>query len=71
VTADDGEDVEKEKHSSIAGGITNWYNHSRNQSGGSSETWTKYYWEIHQCHSWAYTQKILQLIIKIHVPLCS
>jgi hypothetical protein len=34
-----GEDVEKEEHSSIAGGIVNWYNHSGNQSGGSSENW--------------------------------
>jgi hypothetical protein len=25
--------------SSIAGGIANWYNHSGNQSGGSSENW--------------------------------
>jgi hypothetical protein len=33
------EDVEKEEHSSIAGGIVNWYNHSGNQSGGSSENW--------------------------------
>jgi hypothetical protein len=40
VTADAGEDVEKEEHSSIAGGIINWYNHSGNQSGGSSENWT-------------------------------
>jgi hypothetical protein len=28
------------KHSSIAGGIANWNNHSGNQSGGSSEHWT-------------------------------
>jgi hypothetical protein len=34
-----GEDVEKEEHSSIADGITKWYNHSGNQSGGSSENW--------------------------------
>jgi hypothetical protein len=40
VTADAGEDVEKEEHSSIAGGIASWYNHSGNQSGGSSESWT-------------------------------
>jgi hypothetical protein len=39
VTADSGEDVEKEEHSSIAGGIANWYNHSGNQSGSSSEIW--------------------------------
>ena len=30
MTADAGEDVEKEKHSSIAGGIANWDNHSGN-----------------------------------------
>ena len=36
VTADAGEDVEKEEHSSIAGGIASWYNHSRSQSGSSS-----------------------------------
>ena len=32
-----GEDVEKEEHSSTAGWIACWYNHSGNQSGGSSE----------------------------------
>jgi hypothetical protein len=35
-----GEDVEKEEHSSIFGGIASLYNHSGNQSGGSSENWT-------------------------------
>jgi hypothetical protein len=40
VTADAGEDVEKKEHSSIAGGIASLYNHSGNQSGGSSEYWT-------------------------------
>jgi hypothetical protein len=35
VTADAVEDVEKEEHSYIAGGIANWYNLSGNQSGGS------------------------------------
>jgi hypothetical protein len=29
--------VEKEEHSSIAGGNESWYNCSRNQFGGSSE----------------------------------
>jgi hypothetical protein len=33
------EDVEKEEYFSIAGGIANRYNHSANQSGGSSENW--------------------------------
>jgi hypothetical protein len=28
VTVDAGEDVEKEEHSSIVGGITSWYNYS-------------------------------------------
>jgi hypothetical protein len=40
VTADAGEDVEKEEHSSTVGGIANLYNHSGNQSGGPSENWT-------------------------------
>jgi hypothetical protein len=33
------EDVEKEEHSSITGGIASWYNHSGNQSGSFSEHW--------------------------------
>jgi hypothetical protein len=37
MTADAGEDVEKEEHSSIGGGIAILYNHSGNQSDGSSE----------------------------------
>ena len=40
VTADAGKDVEEEEHSSIAGGIAGLYNHSENQSGGSSANWT-------------------------------
>ena len=40
VTADAGKNVEKEQHSSIAGGIASLYNHSGSQSGGSSENWT-------------------------------
>jgi len=40
VTADAGDDVEKEEHSSTVGGIVSWYNHSGNQFGGSSENWT-------------------------------
>jgi hypothetical protein len=40
VTADAGKDVEKEEHSSTAGGIASLYNHSGNQSGCSSENWT-------------------------------
>ena len=39
-TADAGEDVEKVEHSSTAGGIASFYNHSGSQSGGSSENWT-------------------------------
>ena len=37
VTADAGEDVEKEEHSSIGGGIASLYNHSGSQFGSSSE----------------------------------
>jgi hypothetical protein len=36
VTADAGEDVEKEEHSSIVRGIASWYNNSGNQFGSSS-----------------------------------
>ena len=36
VTADAGEDVEKE-HSSTVILVVSWYNHLENQSGGSSE----------------------------------
>jgi hypothetical protein len=46
VTADAGKDVEKEEHSSIVGGIASLYNHSGNQSSGSSENWTEYYQRI-------------------------
>jgi hypothetical protein len=38
-TADADDDVEKGEHSSIAGQIANWYSHSGNQSGTSSENW--------------------------------
>jgi len=40
MTTDADEDVEKEEHTSIVGGIASWYNHSVSQSGGSSESWT-------------------------------
>jgi hypothetical protein len=40
MTTDSGKDVEKEKHSSIVGGIASWCNHSGNKSGSSSENWT-------------------------------
>jgi hypothetical protein len=39
MAADAGEDVEKEDHFSIVGGIASWYNHSGNQSGGSIDNW--------------------------------
>jgi len=35
VIVDAGEDVEKEEHSSIVGGIVSWYSPSGNQAGGS------------------------------------
>ena len=40
MTADAGVDVEKEEHSTIAGGTASWYNHSGNNFGRSSENWT-------------------------------
>jgi hypothetical protein len=35
-----GENVEKEENSSIVGRIASLYNHSGNQTGGSSQNWT-------------------------------
>jgi hypothetical protein len=35
LTTDPVEDVEKEEHSSIAGEIASWYNHSGDQFGSS------------------------------------
>jgi hypothetical protein len=52
------EDVEKNKHSSIVSGITNWYNHSGNQSRGSSENWKYIYPKTLLYHSGEYTQKM-------------
>ena len=37
MTADAGEDAEKEEHSSTVGGVVSWYNHSGNQSGQKIE----------------------------------
>jgi hypothetical protein len=71
VTADARQDVEKEKHSSIAGGTASWNNHSGNEFGSSSESWTKFYQKIQQYHFLAYTQKMLQHVIRTHAPLCS
>jgi hypothetical protein len=71
VTADAGKDVEKKDYSSIAGGISSWYNHSGKESGDSSENWTLYYRKIQQYLSWAYIQKMFQLVIRTHAPLCS
>jgi hypothetical protein len=71
VTADAGKDVEKEEHSSIAIGIASSYKNAGNQFGGSSENWIQYYEKIQQYHSWAYTQKMFQLVIRTHAPLCS
>jgi hypothetical protein len=70
VTADAGEDVELEEHCSIAGGIVSWYKHFGKQFGGSSENFTQFCGKIQQ-YSWAYTQKMLQLVIRIHDSLCS
>jgi hypothetical protein len=60
VTTHVGKDVEKEEHSSIAGGIANWYIHSVNQSGDYSESWKYIYLKTQLYHSWEYTQKMPQ-----------
>jgi hypothetical protein len=40
MTAVVGEDVKKEEHSSVVGGIASLFNQSENCSGSSSENWT-------------------------------
>jgi hypothetical protein len=70
VTVDAGEDLEKDEYF-IAGGIASWYNHSENQFHGSSENWTLYYLRTQQYYSSAYTQKMLQHVIRTHAPLYS
>jgi hypothetical protein len=62
-----GEDVEKEKHSSIAGGIANWYNDSGNQSRRSTENWKKIYLKTQQYHSLEYTQKMPYHVTQAHI----
>ena len=63
------EDVDKEKHFSNAGGIASWYNHSEYQFGDFSENWILYYMRTQGHHSWAYTQKMSQHVIKTLAPL--
>ena len=46
------------------GGISNCYNHSRNQFVVFSINCTQCYQRIQQYHSWAYTQKVFQLVIR-------
>jgi hypothetical protein len=71
VTADASEDVEKEEHSSIVDGIASWYNHCGKQSAVSLENWLLHYLRTQLYHSWEYTQKILQPIIRTLAPLRS
>jgi hypothetical protein len=69
VTADAGEDVEKKEHSSIAGGIASWYNHSGNQVFRKLDTVLPEDPAIPLLG--IYPQKMLQHVIKTHGPLCS
>jgi hypothetical protein len=71
MTADAGEDMEKEEHSSTVGRIASFYNHPGNQFCIFSERSTYYYLRTQLYHSWAYTQKMLQHVIRKHAPLCS
>jgi hypothetical protein len=70
-TAHAGEDVEKEEHSSIAGGIASLHNHSRNQSASFSENWKLFYLKTQLYCFWAYTQKTLYHTTRTLVQLCS
>jgi hypothetical protein len=59
VTADAGENVEREEHPSIVGMIETWYNHSGNHSLSSSENWLSYYLKTQIFHSWAYPKMFI------------
>ena len=71
MTADVGEDAKKEAHFSTVGGVVNWYNHSGNQSGDSSDNWTWYYLKTEFFHFWEYTPEKLQHTTKKHASQCS
>jgi hypothetical protein len=63
--------MEKEEHSSIAGGNANLDNHYRNQYVSSSENWKLIYLKTQLFHSWAYTQNTLHHTIRKlahHIP---
>jgi hypothetical protein len=60
VTADSGEDGEKEKYYSTFVGIASWYKHCGNHSGGSSENLIQCYLRTLLYHSWVYTKKMLK-----------
>jgi hypothetical protein len=62
VTAHDGQDIEKEEYSSIAGGISNCYNHSGDQPGVSSENWKLVFMKTLLYHSWANKQKMPNML---------
>ena len=70
MTADAGEDVEKEGHFSTVGVVVNWYKHSRKQTGDSSENWTYYYLKTQLFHFWAYALEKLQHTTKTNAPKC-
>ena len=53
------------------GGISNSFNHSGIQSGGSSENWKSFLPEDPAIAIWAYTQKMPQHTTWTNVSLCS
>jgi hypothetical protein len=71
VTAAAGEDVEKEEHSSIAGGTANLCNYSGNQSDRFSGTCEYFYLRNQLYCSEAYTQKMFHHTTGTGVLLCS
>jgi hypothetical protein len=64
MTADAGEDVEKDEHSSTAGGIASLYNHLETSLAVSQKTERST-----TGRSWECTEKMFQLVIRTHAPL--
>jgi hypothetical protein len=71
VTADAGENVEKELHSSIVGGIASWYNHSGKSVWQFLRKLDVTLPEETAIQLLGYIQNILQYITRTHAPLCS
>jgi hypothetical protein len=71
VTVDAGKDVEKEEHSSIAGGISSWYNHSGKSVGWFLRKLDTVLPEDRAILLLGIYPEMLQVVIRTRASLCS